>query len=258
MNLKTYQELYETLATRDDLERLQDTLQYDDELLMVIYTQRVVRDATKRFYKVKRHARRFYREWQNGTTLAEMAIQEQFPPILLALMVLEQKGISRRQFWKLLADLEAVDDPRLRRELQEVGEQDLVYSPEGTERQYERGAWGEEKLAQWLTERGVPFQNEEELRANFDKTPDALLGEPVEYNGGKIHWIESKATFGDPVEIRRHVKRQLRPYLDLFGEGLVIYWFGYAEDAELKLPKGVAISDGRDFGGPGAWRLPQA
>lgn len=250
MNLRTYQELYDALSSRKALEQLQDTLQYDDELLLVIYTQRVVREATKRFYKVKHHARKFHRMWRNGTSFVEIAQRENFPPVLLALITLEEEGISRRQFWKHLNDLDGVKNKRLRRELLNVCEVDLVYSPAGTERQYERGAWGEEKLQNWLHAEGVEFRSEEELRAEFQKTPDALLGEPIEYNGGEVFWIESKATFGDPVEVRRHVKRQLKPYVDLFGEGLVIYWFGYAEDVDLKLPEKVSISDGADFRTP--------
>ncbi len=247
MNHQTYKELYEGLATRDDLERLVESSDIDRELLMVIYTQRVVRDATKRFYRVKRHSRRLHRQWQNGSTIVELARRHRFPPVLMALLVLDGEGISRKQFWKLLGELDQVESRRLRRELEEACDRDLIYSPEGTERQYRRGEWGEERLWEWLRAKGVAFRTEAELRAQFEKTPDALLAEPLEYDGSKVFWVESKASFGDPVEIRRHARRQLAPYVDIFGEGLVVYWFGYVEDVDLPLPKGVSITDGEDL-----------
>ncbi|MFQ5838404.1 MAG: C15orf41 family protein [Thermoplasmata archaeon] len=251
MEYRNYKELYDALATREDLERLSETSPYDHELLMVIYTQRVVKDATKRFYKVKRHARRLHRQWRNGLSFARLAQEHRFPPVLMALIVLEGEGISRRRFWKMLNNLEEVESKRLRRDLREACEADLIYSPEGTERQYKRGAWGEERLWKWLRAKGIPFRTEAELRSQFDKTPDALLSEPLVYDGRKVLWIESKASFGDPLDVRRHVGRQLRPYVDLFGDGLVVYWFGYVEDVDLRLPDGVSITDGRDFGEDG-------
>ncbi len=247
MEYSTYKELYDALTTKDELERLSNTSDHDDELLMVIYTQRVVRGATKRFYKVKRHSRGLHHKWRQGTTITQLAEKYSFPPVLMALIVLEGEKISRRQFWKMLNNLDEVDSERLRRELEEACERDLIYSPQGTERQYRRGAWGEERLWEWLQANGVPFRTETELRTQFDKTPDALLSEPLEYDGGKVFWVESKATFGDPLEIKKHARRQLKPYVDLFGNGLVVYWFGYVDDVDLPLPDGVSITDGENF-----------
>ncbi len=248
MDYKTYKELYEALDTRDNLERAIKSSPHDEELLMVIYTQRVVREATKKFYRVKRHSRRLHRQWRGGASLADLASAQRFPPVLMALIVLEEEGISRKQFWKMVNGLDGLKDERLRKDLREACERDLVYSPEGTERQYQRGSWGEERLWRWLRERGLSFKTETELRAQFDKTPDALLSEPFEYDGRKVFWIESKASFGDPKDVRRHVRRQLLPYVDIFGDGLVIYWFGYVDDVDLRLPEGVSITDGSEFG----------
>ncbi len=248
MELRTYQELYDALGTRGDMERLQRSTDYDDELLLVIHTARVVREATKQFYKVKRHARRLHKQWKMGTTLTQLADAHAFPPILMSLIVLEREQISKKRFWKILDNLDGVRDERLRRELREVREEDIIYSPEGTERQNQRGAWGEDRLRRWLEAHDVPFETEEDLRHDLDKTPDALLSQPMTYNGREIYWVESKASFGDPFEIRRHIRRQLKPYVERYGEGLVVYWFGYVEDVDLHLPKGVSITDGRDFG----------
>ncbi|MFQ6012374.1 MAG: C15orf41 family protein [Thermoplasmata archaeon] len=247
MDHETYRSLYKSLNTRRDLERLIRRTSHDEELLTVIYTQRVVREATKGFYKVKRHSRRLRHQWHQGISFVELARRRNFPPILLALLVLGEEGISRKRFWKMVKDVNSVGDARLRRDLREANEEDLIYSPAGTERQYQRGAWGEGRLWEWLDAQGIPFRKEAELRNRYEKTPDALLQNPLELDGRRIQWIESKASFGDPYEVRRHIRRQLSPYVDLFGEGMVVYWFGFVEDVELRIPDGVLITDDRPF-----------
>ena len=62
--------------------------------------------------------------------------------------------------------------------------------------------------------------------------------------------VESKATFGDPYEIRRHIKKQLQPYSDLFGDGAVVYWFGHVDDQTYALPEGVDIISPTFFEAP--------
>ncbi len=250
MKLQEYQDLYERLATPEDIDFLAENFGYDKELLLVIYTQRVVRDTTKRFYRIKAQARRLAFEWQHGASLLNIARQFDFPPILASLMILEQRKVPRKQFWKMIRDLDGVQDRRLRRELHEVVDADIVYSPAGSARQYSRGRWGEQKLQAWLDARGLLYETEKDLRAKYDKTPDILLHKPLEMNGSKKYWIESKAIFGDPFEIRRHIKKQLAPYSDLFGDGTVVYWFGHVDDQEYRLPEGVDIVDGTFFEDP--------
>ncbi len=250
MKLSEYQDLYRKLATAEDIDFLAENLGLDKELLLVIYTQRIVRDTTKKFYRVKAQARRLAFMWQNGESLLGIARKFEFPPILTALMILEQRKISRKNFWKMINDIEAVKDRRLRRELADVNRADIVYSPEGSARQYARGRWGEAKLHTWLDARELQYETEKELRAKYDKTPDILLHKPLEMNGSRKYWIESKATFGDPYEVRRHIKKQLQPYSDLFGDGAVVYWFGHVDDQRYDLPEGVDIVSATFFETP--------
>src|SRR5437667_192861 len=145
MKLSEYQDLYRRLSTAEDIDFLAENFGHDKELLLVIYTQRVVRETTKKFYRVKAHAR------------------------------------------------------------------------------------------------SLQYETEKDLRAKYDKTPDILLHKPIEMNGSRKYWIESKATFGDPYEIRRHLRKQLQPYSDMFGDGAVVYWFGHVDDQKYELPEGVDI-----------------
>ena len=111
------------------------------------------------------------------------------------------------------------------------------------DKNFERGRQGEARLHKWLEERNVPFRTECDLKGKFPKTPDFLLGKVMDYNGSKVHWIESKASFGSPEEIRRNVRTQLKAYTELFGSGVVLYWFGYIEDLDMKMPEGIILAD---------------
>jgi len=250
MKLSEYKELYDHLATPEDIDFLAENFGYDKELLLVVYTQRIVRDTTKRFYRVKDQAKKMAWSWQHGSSFVEVARRFDFPPILTSLMILEQRKVNRKMFWKMLSDLDRVQDRRLRKELADACSTDIVYSPVGTARQYARGRWGEGKLQAWLKGQGLEYRTEKDLRAEYDKTPDVLLHKPVDLDGSKKYWIESKATFGDPYEIKRHIKKQLEPYTDLFGDGMVVYWFGFVDDVELSVPEGVTVVDAHFFESP--------
>jgi hypothetical protein len=250
MNTHEYKELYDRLETHDDIERLAEARGLDPELLLVIHTQRVTRDATRRYYKVKRNVRRMLYQWRKGTSLGQLASSVHFPATLVAQMILLESGVNRKDFWKYLRDPKKTQDQRLRRELEQIADLDPIYSPQGTEVQNERGRVGEARLNSWLDDQGIEYRTEEEIRDKYPKTPDALLRKPMVYNGVKKFWIESKGTFGDTIEVRRHLKRQLNPYVDLFGAGLVVYWFGFVDDLKLDVPDGVDMVDASFFATP--------
>ena len=247
MKLSAYQELYRKLATPEDIDFLAENFGYDRELLLVIHTQRVTRETTRQFYRVKNQVGRLAYQWNRGESLVQLAQRFDFPPVLMAQMILEQRGIPRKQFWKYMANPATAPQPRLRHELEEARDRDIIYSLEGSETQNERGRMGEKRLKKWLDDRNVQFRTEAQLRGEFEKTPDALLKTPLEWNGSTIFWIESKALVGDPYEVKRHVRKQLVPYLNLFGEGMVVYWFGYVEDGGVETPEGVALVDAEFF-----------
>jgi hypothetical protein len=227
MKFKEYKELYDKLRNPKDIDRLAKK-GLDRELLLVIYNQKVVRRSTRRFYEVKNNARKLLRKWKRGAHL-----------------ILKEDRMPRKKFWGYLSDPSTIRDKRLRRELEQVSKKDLVYSPSAMEKGFERGKLGEEKLFKWLEKRKIPFRTENQIKGEFPKTPDFLLGKPIKFNGSKRYWIESKASFGTPEEVRRNVRNQLKFYKELFGDGIVVYWFGFIEDMDLKVPEGVHLADSR-------------
>ncbi len=241
MNYKEYRDLYKKLNSPEDVARLIENTDYDEKLLNVIYTQKTIRETTKRFYKVKRHTSKMLKKWKNGKSLLEIADEYDFSPIMTSMFILREHGFSKKKFWEYVRNPGDIQDERLKKEILDVYLADFVYSPWANKQQHERGEWGEELLTDWLDKHDISYKTEEDLRGDYPKTPDCLFDEPVKINGWEINWIESKASFGDSVEIRKNIKGQLDPYLDLFGEGMVVYWLGHVDN--FKCPEGIALTD---------------
>lgn len=247
MDHATYQRLYDQLATYDDVHRLAHEEHRSEELLFVIHTHRVTRDATRRFYVVKRQLPRLVSQWKHGASVLDIANEWRFPPVLMGQQMLGELGIPRKKVWQVFLHPETAPDERIRTEVEALLAADMIYSPRGMELQRERGRKGEERLERWLTKHGIGYRTEKDLRGKYAKTPDALLDDPIIFFGQKLTWIESKANFGDQVELRKNLRRQLGPYTEIFGEGAVVYWYGYEEGAES--PPGILLWDGDTFEG---------
>ncbi len=242
MDRPTYQRLYDSLVTDEDVDRIARAEDRDPELLFVIHTHRVTRDATRRFYVVKRQLPRLVSQWKSGRSILDIAREWRFPPVLMGQQMLGELGIPRKKVWGTFLHPETAPDARIRREVDALLAADRIYSPHGMELQRERGRRGEERLQAWLEQHGIGYRTEKDLRGKYAKTPDALLDEPIVHNGQKLTWIESKANFGDDVELRKNLRRQLAPYTEIFGEGAVVYWYGYVDGAES--PPGILLWDG--------------
>jgi len=247
MNQDQYRKIASELNLPEDIRKVSLDYGIEEELALIIYTQRVTRDATSRFYVVKNQISRLGAQYEKGTSLLELARRQGFPPVLLGYLLFLYKGMPRKQFWQNVRCPEAIRDARLRREIKAAVDNDMIYSPRGEEVQRERGHKGEHWLFDWLDRRQIKYMTENDLKKLRDhsKTPDVLFMKPEPIKGRKISWIESKANFGDIVEIKRNLKKQLIPYVKLFGAGIVVYWFGYVSDIEP--PEGITLVDANFF-----------
>ena len=77
-------------------------------------------------------------------------------------------------------------------------------------------------------------------KAPNTKTPDFLLYESLNIGACPVMWIESKSVFADEMEHNRYQKKQLSYYEDLYGAGLVVYWYGFIDTI---VPKDYMIMD---------------
>lgn len=240
MQYDEYRQLYNELRTAADVERLSS--KYDARMLDSLFTQKTTREVKKRFYAVKNSADRMLKDWRKGKTIMELSEKYRFPPLLTAMFIFLEDGATKKEFWSYVRDPDLLESEETAEEVREATRNDIVYSPEANDRQKERGLWGEDLTHQWITGQGITYRTENDLRGTeFTKTPDCLLDHPVIYEGKKIYWVESKASFGDNTEFRFNARKQLVPYTKLFGPGLVVYWVGCLDD--LECPEDVYVCD---------------
>lgn len=236
----TYEEIYRQLNDHKDIDRLSRRYnKMDIELFLVIYTQKMSRKVIENYHRIRSRSAWFSKEWRRGRPFLDISREIDFPPVMTAFIILTHQGIGKKTFRKMLNDPGSIEDQRLRREIAEARANDPVYSPEGSLIQTKRGIWGEDIMRKWLDERGLRYKREEDLRGEGKKTPDFLMEKPLYYRGEKVNWIESKASFGDEREVRKNINKQLVHYRDLFGPGMVIYWFGILDT--LPIVDGIQI-----------------
>jgi len=113
----------------------------------------------------------------------------------------------------------------------------------------------EEYLEYRLLDLNICFETENNLRLQGKpKTPDIVLLIPMTLDLGDeksclINWIDSKGMFADKGTFLEH-EQQLRGYVNRYGHGMVIYWYGYVDD--IPVVDNIHISD--HF--PRVWRFP--
>ena len=73
MNQEEYKRLVNQLQKSSDINRLAKEMKVNRELLLILYTHGVVRDATKRYYRVKNRSEKLMWQWKNGMPLLEIA-----------------------------------------------------------------------------------------------------------------------------------------------------------------------------------------
>ncbi|MDG6220825.1 MAG: TPD domain-containing protein [Candidatus Thermoplasmatota archaeon] len=249
MKREVYNRIYSGLRRYSDVDRIVEQENVDWEVAFVLYSQKTVRNATKRYHVIKRAAPALVRRWKKGESFVQIGESENFPPMLLAFIMVQEMGYSKKMFWAFVKNERRSPTPRMFHELQDARRIDKLYSPEANAIQDERGKRGEAQLAKWLDAKDICYRTEEDLRcdAAHQKTPDFLLDKPLLLDGFKIHWFESKAIFADDVEYRRHLKNQIMPYYELHGTGAVAYWLGRLDD--MVVPEQIRLFGPEFFGG---------
>jgi len=187
-------------------------------------------------------------------------------------MMVEEIFPQVRNAKKPLVEAMARGDDRLKSDIARCEAEDVDYAPFADRIRQMAGLEYEYKLQRELCAIGVLFQHEVDLRASgFHKTPDVLLPVPLglaswrtpggreeedraeeatttSMNGSAqakpvvIRWIDSKAMFGDFHTHTSSNKDQLQGYVNRFGPGMVIYWFGFDPKVANAFPD-VIVTD---------------
>ncbi|KAH9288554.1 hypothetical protein KI387_032671 [Taxus chinensis] len=188
--------------------------------------------------------RQYIARYIAGDEILTLSKDSGLPPCLLCRFLLENLfGLNKQQITQCLKDPVvlngfqiteengAVSVTRVIEDVQKCVECDQVVSPRVEMIRRVTGLEYEHLLRGRLQKLEIPFQSEEALRAaGFSKTPDIKLEVPIGVCGRVVNWIDSKASFGDEYSHKTQGIQQFQMYVNRFGPGLVIYWFGYIDD----------------------------
>uniref|UniRef100_A0A8C3RRL0 CDAN1-interacting nuclease 1 n=1 Tax=Chelydra serpentina TaxID=8475 RepID=A0A8C3RRL0_CHESE len=152
--------------------------------------------------------------------LLELANEVDFAPSLMARIVLErflqeQEGTipSKILINSMLRDPSQIPDGVLANQVYQCTVNDCCYGPLVDCIKHAIGHEHEVLLREMLLKKNLSFLAEEQLRAKgYDKTPDFILEVPVAVEGHIIHWIESKASFGDECSHQAYLNDQFWSY----------------------------------------------
>jgi hypothetical protein len=227
MDIETYNKIYDSLESVNDVESVAEQFSQPIGTIYSILNQKTVTKVKRNFSRVKNNSARHLRQWKKGKSITEIARKNDIPATLMVSMLLKEMDIPKKGF---IRNLDEYPDGRLKKEVMDAMESDIFFSPKAHDLHAEKGEMGESLLATWLTERGLTYRSENDLRAEgFTKTPDFLLDEPLDVDGVQVSWIESKALFGDEKEHAYYIKKQFREYEENYGIGMIVYWYGFID-----------------------------
>eukprot|EP00877_Chromochloris_zofingiensis_P001620 jgi/Chrzof1/11459/Cz05g37120.t1 len=196
--------------------------------------------------------------YKQGDDLLDICGSVDFPPCLMIRRMLEYiLKLSKQRVSDILknpgllhnatyiaaeeADVQLL--ARLQADIVRCVRADRSYSPFSDMARTLAGLEHEAALYEALSTANIAHWSEEQLREQgLFKTPDAWLQVPIAVRGydGQwhvVHWIDSKASFGDDRTHSQQLEGQYRTYLNRYGPGMVIYWFGFiaelADDGEV-------------------------
>lgn len=230
MDENRYEEIYQSLRDISDIRPVARKFEIHPGIAYTILSQKTVTMVKSNFSSLKRSGPEQLEQWNSGKTIVEMAGINRIPATLMASLILKELDIPKKIAFNFP---ERLQSSRLSKEITEALRNDHFFSPQAHSLQLEKGKLGEEIISFWLKAHEIDFFTEDQLREqSMSKTPDFLLPEPIALDGKKISWIESKAMFGDEQEHKYYMKKQFNHYEQMYGHGLVIYWYGYLDTLE--------------------------
>ena len=239
---------YPGYGVHSGVEEVAKNLNQPYDSTRAIRSQYLQRKSIKNHYKGKDKAGLYHKQWQNGKSIAELALDVDFPPVLLANFLMLKMRFSKKRTKEIMKNTNLVKkNKRLKDELDEILGRDELYTLRSHDKQSAEGNRREDKIADWLDKKDIKYFTENDLRAGTveGKTPDFLLLKPMDWHGDQYNWIESKASFGDEYIHRKNHGKQVSKYVELYGQGILVYWYGYLD---VLKSRGYTIIDRREMG----------
>ncbi|POM68227.1 Zinc finger, C2H2 [Phytophthora palmivora] len=270
---------FELICSLDAFPDSSPQLSVSEETFNVIKRQLLHRQfrSALRLHRQEKTLKKYVARFDASETMCHIARSVAFSPCMMARLLLDAKyGWSKTTisnfFKEAMKDESEIETDtnrrglsedefgRVMREIRECIDEDVHCSPLADRIRHNLGLEYEYLLLETLRNRQLVFESEDMLREKgLSKTPDVRLLLPIgikDPNSGQLHvvnWIDSKAMFGDRHTHETENANQLQGYVNRYGPGMVIYWFGHV--ARLSSDSDILIADAfpREISLPGAF-----
>ncbi|NLI62925.1 MAG: TPD domain-containing protein [Methanosarcinaceae archaeon] len=231
MDLDDYNYLYKILDSKSDIQQISKSLSIPPGVVSKIWEQKMVDKSKKDFIKIEKNSNFILKKWLFGKSFVEISKQYNISPVLVSNAILKKLEFTKKEIKRFNKNPNSCHNKRISGELKEVSKTDFMFSHKANKRSDDMGKAGEILIQKFLCEQNIDFLDENHLRKKkYKKTPDFLFETPQRLSGSDIYWIDSKMLFGNFKNHRKHRDSQFTEYTDLFGPGLVVYWFGFINE----------------------------
>ena len=142
---------YPGYGVHSGVDKVAEKLNQPYDSTRAIRSQYLQRKSIKNYYKVKDKAGRYHKEWQNGKTIGEIALDVDFPPVLLANFLMLKMRFSKKKTKEIMKNTNLVKkNKRLKSELDEILGRDELYTYRSHDKQSAEGNRREDRIAEWL------------------------------------------------------------------------------------------------------------
>ncbi len=203
-------------------------------------------------FHLQKYAKQLYKEYKEGKTIIQLSQSTDNPPLNVLRMVLKQMKCGKDMIKKSFRDPKKHLKERECTELFAARALDIVSTGNNQEVIKKLADVFEDNIADFLQEKGIAFVGEKQLineqNKEFGKsilTPDFLLLDKVTINGQIVTWIDAKAFYGAKTKLSmQNLKKQTKRYIDMWGNGAIIYLQGFSENTCMD---GCTMLNARDF-----------
>ncbi len=192
-------------------------------MLFSILIQKRIENVKRRYHLYASRLHEIANHWEKHREIPNWL---RLPPVMRIRLLMKSLGMSNKEIANSLSNPERSEFQDM---IWDAIYKDFIYSPIAIRNQFARGRVGEEMIRQFLEKMNVEFKDENMLRP-ASKTPDFYIEDKLRIDGREVKWIESKALFGDLRLHRFYSKKQYDRYIELYGDGVVVYWLGKIDE----------------------------
>ena len=152
MDRQKYKNVYSSLYDFKDVFRLSEEFEEPAGMLATILNQKVVKMTKFKHRKIYSREQELFLIWKQGLSILELAEFNDFPPTLMASLIMKNCALPRKNINWLFKNIDSIKNHRLRKEVKKALEADYFFSLALTRCNVKRVKWEKQSSENgWMT-----------------------------------------------------------------------------------------------------------